>query len=144
MEKELDNILEEVDVLFSQPKLKSVLSNHTLDDLNSYSDACVILNEKVLRDADYSKQIKTIVKAANFIDNNNQVWIADWKNHQQYKYAAYFIDNGSGFGLGGVNGGVNFWLSFTSSPLGFFYKESKTAELITNRFIKLYLNWLQK
>jgi len=140
MNNEIDDIINEVTTLFKNSKIKKINKKFTLNDLNSYEDACMILNENPIVDCDYSKKIKTIVKAANFIDNDYNLWVANWTDSNEYKYLTYFENKGSGFGFDDVGS----WYSNAYAPLGFYYKNSNTCELITKRFIKLYLDWLQE
>lgn len=112
---------------------------YTLSDLNSYQDACQILNQEAFIDASYAHQIKTIIKAANYIDNK-VIWKPDFTNINQHKYLPYFRLDGPVFGFGGVGG----YCCLSHCPVGFYYKVSSTATLITTRFLSLYEKYIKE
>ena len=114
---------------------------YTLDDLSSYEDACKILNisprsqESVYSYSEwFNHQLLTIIKAANFIDNNYKEYTPDFINSNTAKYIPYLEIKSSGWVLSFVH--CNY--GYTHAPFGFYYKERSTAEVITKRFLFLY------
>ena len=121
-------------------KIIETEDKYTLDDLKSYEDACKILEEDEEVNPSYSKQIKTIIKAANYIDNDYKIWKPDFSG-SVYNYLPYFNKNkGPGFGFHGCD----FWCSCVRCSLGFYFKERNTCELIAKRFLSLYNKWLEE
>lgn len=123
-------------------QLRAIINSekcYTLNDLTSYAQACKILGEKSKSSPSNSEIIKTIVKAANYLDNNNQIWRVDFTK-SYYKYLPYFNNNGSGFGFYYAG----YFNSSAYYSVGFYYKNSSTCELITKRFLKLYQEWLEE
>lgn len=132
-----------LDLLENEAKeLRKILNSYkeyTLNDLISYENACKILEEEIDNKSSISKQIKTIVKAANYLDNSNKIWKADFTKNNN-KYFPYFNNNGSGFGWY-CSGCYD---TAVGAPVGFYFKNSSTCELIVKRFIKLYINWIEE
>lgn len=116
----------------------SLDQNTHLAGLNSYEDACKILGEKPKASPSLAAQIKKIIKAANFLDNGNKIWKANFKDNNQYKYMAYHILSGSGW----VFRAVGDWGSFPGCPVGFYFMNSDTCEFITKKFYPLYKQYL--
>lgn len=115
------------------------------DNIKSYEDACFILNINIKirlnfeNDYDYySHQLKIIIKATNYIDNNNQEWIPDFDNKNINKYIPWLEKKSYGLTVGYVD----VYCCSSYAPLGFFYKDSNSAKIITNRFIHLYNKWI--
>jgi len=79
LQKDLDALKETIN------KQKKQLP--TLNDLKSYLDACDILKEKPVNCSEFD-QLKTIIKAANYIDNNYQLWKPNLGT--DYLYYPYF------------------------------------------------------
>lgn len=120
-------------------KIINAKDSYTLNDLTSYEQACKVLGLMSSIEASPEEQIKKIVKAANFIDNNEKVWNADWSNSNEYKYVPYFENLGRGrFGLDFVY----FFDLYSYLSVGFFFKNRSTAELISKRFLSLYKEWI--
>lgn len=117
-----------------------IKKTYTLDDLNSYEDACKILNQGRMVMVSIDQEIKTIVKAANFIDDNEQYWKVDPNNYDQSKYRPYFKTGPSGSGW--VFGVVDNGYFGGSLGLGFYFKNITTCKLIAERFIKKYNKWM--
>lgn len=137
--KRLDSLENEAKEL---RKIINTVDSYTLNDLNSYKDACKILSIPEDSYPSAKTELKIIIRASNFIDNGNTIWIADWDNVSKYKYAPCFTKNknGLGFGLDFVHG-WDFCLCF---PLAFYYKVRSTAEIIVKRFLPLYNRWIQE
>lgn len=122
-------------------KIIETEDKYTLDDLKSYEDACKILEKDEEVKPSYSQQIKAIIKAANYIDNNYKIWKPDFSGNT-YNYLPYFNKNkGHGFGFFCVHGWDS---SGVYCPVGFYYKQKSTCELISKRFLSLYSKWLEE
>lgn len=118
---------------------KKVKNIKTLDHLNSYKDACDILGQLIQTKNDFEDvqdwnyhQLRIIIKAANFIDNNMNVWKIDWLNSNEYKYYSYWIFSSGGWSFDGSYG-----RSSSTAVVG-YYKNKSTCELISKRFDNLY------
>lgn len=111
-----------------------------LNSIQSYEDACIILGSKVLKSISAGDKIKTIVKAANYLDNNEKLWKPDFNDSSQTKHVPYFNKNGSGWCLYDVG----YWCSGTDVPLGFYYKDKKAGEILVKRFLSLYIQWIEE
>lgn len=83
-------------------------------------------------------ELLTIIKAVNFIDNDNKEWKADFTNRNQYKYLPYFKNSDSGWSASGVY----CYFSFSSSSVGFYFKLEKSAKLIQKKYIDSYNQYL--
>lgn len=128
---------------------KQTSKKYTLDDLNSIEDAEKILENcnfhtkyrksQFVRMKDwYEYQLETIIKAANYIDNNYQEWKADFDNKNISKYINYLEKTSSGWVMGYVYD--LYYGSF--GPVFLYYKERNTAKLIFKRFSTLYNKWM--
>ncbi len=115
----------------------------TINDINSYEDACKILS----RTPNYTLQfinrkyfiqhiLETIIEAANFIDNDYKKWKADFTDTNIFKYLPRFERISSGWVLAGVF--VHCYYADAGSGFGFYYMKESTAKLIANKFIKEY------
>lgn len=131
-----NNSIDSLDELFDEIKgLKvSIVEITKVDDLNSFEDACKVLNENPLRIGSNQDKLFTIIKAANYLDNNNKIWKANFLDNQTKNHIPYFQKTISGW----VFAGMHFGVAYSSAPVGFYFKEQKTAEIIANKFIKLY------
>lgn len=116
-----------------------------LDSLHSYKDACKILKQKQRKESDYddtkewySHQLLTIIKAANFLDNNNEIWNADFDNRNTYKYIPYWIKQASGW----VVDSVHCYHCSSHCSVGLYFKKEDTANVISKRFIDLYNKYM--
>jgi hypothetical protein len=127
--------LEQIDNQVKKSKLK------TIDDINSYEDGCEILQ----RQPDYRLQsingkyfaehvLETLIEAVNFIDNSYKKWIPDFTNNNEYKYIPYFNKIGSGWLLCAVH----YFLSDASGSVGLYYKNERTANIISKKFLSTY------
>lgn len=121
----------------------------SVEDINTIEDA-----EKVLENCDfhikcelsqfcrpkdwYSYQLETIIKAVNYIDNNYNQYKHDFDNTDIYKYIPYFKKTGSGWVVYCVN--AYYYRSHCSVTL--YFKNKETANLITNKFLSLYNNYI--
>lgn len=124
-----------VSIILTPEQLKQIDAqrNKSINDINSYLDACEILSESSNTKASPLEQLLTIIKAANYLDNGNIIWKQDWKN-KEYGYIPYFEFSGSGW----VAFGVDFHFYYSDAPGGLYYKKESTAELFQKRFINLY------
>lgn len=121
---------------------KSLSKKYTLKDLQSYLDACDILGEKADTCASKTKQLFTIIKAANFIDNDHKIWDVEeaFDNHNKSKYIGWFEKLKSGW---------SFYVSidcysYSYGPVALYYKESSTCTTICKRFESLYVEYLRE
>lgn len=74
-------------------------------------------------------KIITIIKAINFIDNDNKEWIFKL-NDGQRKYYPWFEEKSSGL----VLGCVGCYVGGRGLPAGFYFKKESTCRIIVNRF----------
>ena len=116
----------------------------TIDDIQSYEDACKILHQEEADEDTFTyeqdwinHQILTIVKASNYIDNNYQVYKPNF-NDNTYKYLPWFKKTSSGWVLHSLGS----YVSYGFCPVGFYYKNQQSGETIVKRFITLYNKWL--
>ncbi len=143
--KEIDKLEEEYSEKLEdlRNKVKEKYKNvkvYTIKDINSYEDACMILKELPSNIADVSKKIKTIVKAVNYLDNDNTAWKPDFTKNNVYMYLPHFIKNGSGWSLRRLH----CFGDFSRGPAGFYFKVSASGTTIVNKFINLYKIWLEE
>jgi hypothetical protein len=119
---------------------KQLNKRKTVDDINSYEDACDILGDRNYSDKiSVEEKLKTIIKAVNYLDNNSKEWKPDFTNNNEYKYIPYFqYKNGSGWLVYFVYG----YCSFSYSPVWLYFKSRSTAEKIANKFIVYYNNYI--
>jgi hypothetical protein len=109
---------------------KQLNKRKTVDDINSYEDACDILGDRNYSDKiSVEEKLKTIIKAVNYLDNNSKEWKPDFTN--QYK-------NGSGWLVYVVKD----YCSFSLAPVCLYFKSRSTAEKIANKFIVYYNNYI--
>ena len=87
-------------------KLKKQINK--CDEINAenitYEKACEILREKeydkshfLFEHQWYEIQLATVIKALNYLDNNNKVWTLNWNNTREYKYRNWFERKISGW-----------------------------------------------
>lgn len=118
-------------------ELKRIIESNdkTLDDIISYEQACLILDEMNYADkiSDYDKLL-LIIKATNFIDNDYKIWVPNFDNSSEYKYLPYFERKAGGWSLGVVFDGRD----YATCPVGLYFKKEQSARVIANRFILLY------
>jgi hypothetical protein len=119
---------------------KQLNKRKTVDDINSYEDACDILGDRNYSDKiSVEEKLKTIIKAVNYLDNNSKEWKPDFTNNNEYKYIPYFqYKNGSGWLVYGVAD----LFSFAHAPVSLYFKSRSTAEKIANKFIVYYNNYI--
>lgn len=119
----------------------------TIEDIQSVEDALEILNKKknYFDQFEYDNEqeeadskLKIIIKAANFIDNDNKEYKADFTDTNTAKYAPYFERKSSGWSLHSVDDCD----CSSGCPVGFYYKKRDTAEIMAKRFSTLYNKWL--
>jgi hypothetical protein len=123
--------------------IKMQTVKYTIDDIDGYETACKILNREpslpYLDKQDWAfHQLKTIIAAANFIDNGNEIWKADFTNKTQPKYYPWFEKTGGGLVLYLVDDDY----CNTFVPSGVHFKIERTCKEIVKRFLPLYNEWL--
>lgn len=116
----------------------------TLDNLD-YSKACKLLGLQQRSKEDYwtnknwaEYQLETIIKAANFLDNNNQEWNPDFLDQNIYRYIPWFNRTKVGWVFLSVSG----YSCYSYCSVGLYYKKETTAKLIATKFIDLYNQYL--
>ena len=108
-------------------------------DINSYEDACKILNTTPKKDPSSRVKVKTIIKAANFLDNNGDVWRENWDNHSQYKYYPIFERKAGGWVVY-----CSYYCNYAAvGGFGSYFKEEKTCLLIAKKFLPLYIDYIE-
>lgn len=110
------------------------------EEIKSYEDACRVLGvpqekkETFTHEEDWNiHRLRIVIKAANFLDNNNAVWVPDFDNDMEVKYLPYFTNFPEWRLSFIVNYSLNSYIYY-----GFYYKEKATAEAVVNNFITLY------
>lgn len=121
--------LKEIDRQVKKTKFKSP------SDINSHEDACEILGIEKTKDTTNDSKLKTIIKAANYLDNGNKEWEADWDNRDQRKNFVYLEKKPSGWV---VYSDYDFSYYCAGLGSGFYYKEANTALLIARKFLNPY------
>ena len=106
-------------------------------DINNYEDACKVLSIKPEASPSVSKRVKTIVAAANFLDNKGKIWRENWDDTDQRKYYPAFDYRAGGWvvcysGYHAVGG------------FGSYFKKEKTCLFITNKFLDLWLEYMHE
>jgi hypothetical protein len=119
-------------------------AKHKVEDIDGIKDAEKVLEgsghtkyteSQFIREKDWlSYQLETIIKAVNFINNDNKIWTPDFTNSSIYKYLPWLERKSSGWVVYGVGG----FRSFSGCPLWLYFKDKKSAELIVNKFLSLY------
>jgi len=112
----------------------------TIEQLTSYEIACEVLGIKPIKKPFVEKELKTIIKAANFIDNNYVEWIPNFDNNALYKYIPYFNKVRSGWSLFCVGD----FYDISDCSVWYYYKSRETANTIATRFLPLYNKWLNE
>ncbi len=110
----------------------------TIDDVNSYLDACEILDKDANTKASATEQLEMIIEAVNFIDNGHKPWKADFRDKSLSKHLPYFEMTSGGWVLDCV---VDY-LCYTYCSVGLYYKNSATAKIIVERFMPTYKKML--
>ena len=139
MELTIDN---GVTITLTEEQLKEIERQEnpfkSSSDINNYEDACKVLSIKPDISPSASKRVKTIVAAANFLDNKGKIWRENWDDTDQRKYYPAFDYRAGGWvvdcdchyvALGGF---------------GSYFKESKTCLLIANKFLDLWLEYMHE
>jgi hypothetical protein len=111
----------------------------TVEDINSYEDACEVLELEVNLNATATEKILTIVKAVNFIDNDCKIWKPNFLDTNEYKWFPYFKMTFSGWVFYD-----DYYFNFGNASVGsgFYFKKQSSVSLIANKFIALYNEWL--
>lgn len=78
-------------------------------------------------------QLITIIKAANFLDNNKQEWIPNWQNSNENKYFPIFTKENSVWSVSDC-----FYDCISSNAGVEYYKKKETGLFIANKFLDLY------
>lgn len=121
----------------------------TIDSINSLEDAEEILKDnknhiqynktQFVREKDwFAYVLETIIKASNFLDNNNQEWIPDFNDRNTPKYINWLKKTSTGSVLIGVDD-VYYGSAY---PVWLYFKKQETAKIIYNKFKKEYDNYL--
>lgn len=125
----------------TEPKRKTIKELISIDIAEEVLINCK--SHKRLTEQDFKRlkdwinyKLETIIKAANYIDNNYKEWKPDFNRSSGYKYIPYFEKKSSGWVLIVV---IYLYSSSSSScSVGFYYKVSETAEFITKQYESLY------
>lgn len=123
-------------------ELKKIINGekeYTIANLLSYEVACEVLGCVYEPKMPEIGQLKTIIRAANFIDNRNKIWTPDFSGNS-YKYIPYFIKKGDSFGF--VSARCDG--SWVCLPAALYFKNRDTVSVIANRFIDLYNQWIKE
>ena len=138
MELTIDN---GVTITLTEEQLKEIERQEnpfkSSSDINNYEDACKVLSIKPDISPSASKRVKTIVAAANFLDNKGKIWRENWDDTDQRKYYPAFDYRAGGWvvcysGYHAVGG------------FGSYFKKEKTCLFITNKFLDLWLEYMHE
>ena len=111
-----------IKITLSKDQLKEIdkqLKNiKTIDDINSYKDACEVLKRKdnKLHRTD-QQELETIIEAVNYLDNENKAWKADFLDKNTSKYINYFEKTSSGW----VFNCVHAYYYGSNTPVSFYF-----------------------
>lgn len=126
-----------VKITLTQEQLKQIVEQtskiKTIEEINSYEDACKVLSEKVEQNPSIWKKINTITRAMNFIENGFKSWKPDFENNNQKKYYPLHETNNSGLVFYG-----SVFDYHSASGLVAFLKTEKASNLLGTKFIGLY------
>lgn len=113
----------------------SMSEDHLIPKIKSYKGACKILGITPIVKPTTEEQLRAIVKAANYLDNNNVIWVPDFINNNT-KYGPYLY-----FSDGRWVMVVSFWVSDHYYPGGLYFKERSSCRILSTRFESLYIKW---
>lgn len=113
---------------------------YQINDITSYGAACEILGEDSDKNASNKDKLGTIIRAANFIDNENKEWESNSLDKKSRKYFAWFEYTDSG------------WVFLSSSYVcyssagwvGLYFKNENTCAKIAQRFIEIYNKYIEE
>lgn len=140
-----------VSITLTKEQLKEInkqISNTPTIETITLEDALEIVgkNRNYYNDCEFedkqdeaNSKLKVLIKAVNYLDNNNKEWKANFNDSNISKYIPY-AKKGS---LGGwVFIGVGSCCCDSYCSVGFYFKERNSAEIIFKRFNKLYNDFL--
>lgn len=121
---------------------KDFFSMKPTERIKTVEDACEVLGidlGTVCHNLDQPdeiayKKLKVIVKALNYLANDNQIWLPDYNNTREAKWFPWFYMNQPGFRLGVV------YCGSTGSGVGsrLVFKTEELAKYAANQFSGLY------
>lgn len=126
---------------------KDFFSQKPQDRVKTVEDACEVLgldpdclwDESEEADILAYKKLKVIVRAFNYLDNNNEEWLPDYDNSNEYKWKPWFYMNKPGFRLDAV--GCGRAGSYAGSRLD--YKSESIAKYGATQFLDLYRSYFE-
>ena len=127
-----------------------------MEKIKTFADACkiegldpetVIPNFSCYPEADQkaaeaNAKLMIVIKAANRLENNNEEWIPNWEDYNEYKYQPYFVMDEGSSGFRFYDYGHRVTLSCVGSRLCFISRE--LGEYISTQFIDLYRDLMIK
>lgn len=121
---------------------KGISKKYTLKDLQLYKDACEILGKAEMSCPSAKEQVFTMIKAANFIDNDHKIWDVEeaFDNDNLPKYIGYFIKKKSGWSFSTSD----YHFSSSGGQVALYFKESSTCSTICKRIESLYVEYLRE
>lgn len=132
IQKQLDNKITIDDISTNDYQTNFNIAYKLLKENN-----CLVISDEYNTNS-YIYKLLTIIKAANFIDNDYKEWIADFNNNE-YKFIPYWKKKSSGWSLCTVSS-VSYFCSTCS--VGLYYKSENTAKLLVERLDILYQKYL--
>lgn len=118
----------------------NIQQNQVTVDNITYESALKLLNDSNIDPnpkglyAGKLLELVTIIKAVNFLDNNNQEWAPNFNNLNKHKYYNWFEKTNKGW----VFDRVCYRFSGSCLMAGGFFKKESSAKIIAARFLGLY------
>lgn len=123
-----------VKITLTQDQLQEIARQtsgiRTIEEINSYKDACKVLSETLEPNPSIWKKINTIARAMNFIENGFKVWKPNFKDTNERKHYPIHEMKSSG---------CSFYCSgYGSTGQVAFYKTEIASNLGGTKFLHLY------
>lgn len=111
---------------------KDFFSLKPTERIKTFADACEVLGVNPATIGD--KKLETVIKALNFLQNGNKIWIPDYDNSNERKYYCWWWLNKPGFRLLAVR------YALTDSTVGprLVFLTEELARYAASQFFELY------
>lgn len=125
-----------VKITLTQDQLQEIARQtsgiRTIEEINSYEDACKVLSETPESNPSIWKKINTIARAMNFIENGFKVWKPNFKDTNERKHYPIHEMKFSGLSFLG-----SIYYYFAGGQVA-FYKTERASNLGGTKFLHLY------